>query len=485
MSEQTSGPDGELAYLPLFHDLHGRPALVVGGGEVGERKVAMLRKAGARITVVAPELTDELAALAADGTIAHKAREFRDTDAAGRVLLVAATADAAVNRRVAAVGRELHIPVNAVDDRGASTAIMPAIVDRSPLVVAVSSGGASPVLARRVRAQLEQELSPRTGRLAALADDYRERVQERYPGFDQRRRFWERTLDGAVGRAVLAGREDEARAALEAELAGGPSRAAESGQVALVGAGPGDPDLLTLKAARLMQECDVVLHDRLVPDAILERVRRDAERIPVGKAAGCHSKSQTEINDLLIQLARAGKRVVRLKGGDPLVFGRGGEEWAALAEAGIPCEVVPGVTAAAGCAAATGIPLTQRGIAESVVLATGHGCDGDPDHDWADLARANRTVVFYMGLRRLGRIRERLLAHGCPPATPAAVVVAGTDPDQQVVTATLDDLPRAAARLEGASPALVIVGEVVRQRQQLRAAASYAAHRTGAAVVAG
>ncbi|MFB6261953.1 MAG: uroporphyrinogen-III C-methyltransferase, partial [Thiohalorhabdaceae bacterium] len=246
-----------------------------------------------------------------------------------------------------------------------------------------------------------------------------------------------------------------------------PSRAGESGWVALVGAGPGDPDLLTLKAARLMQECDVVLHDRLVPDAILERVRRDAERIPVGKAAGCHTKSQAEINDLLIQLARAGKRVVRLKGGDPLVFGRGGDEWEALADAGVDCEVVPGITAAGGCAAEAAIPMTHRGVAESVTLATGHGCNGQPDHDWAELARPNRTAVFYMGLAQLTTIRERLLAHGRAPETPAAIVVAGTTERQQVVTATLGGLPEAAAGLQERSPALIIVGEVVRLRPRL------------------
>ncbi|WP_082432997.1 siroheme synthase CysG [Thiohalorhabdus denitrificans] len=456
-----------MAYLPLFHNFRTQPCLVVGGGEVAERKVGMLRRAGARITVVAPDLTDGLAALMADGSIAHKARAFRDTDAAGRALVVAATGNAEVNRAVAAVARELNVPVNAVDDRAASSAIMPAVVDRSPLVVAVSSGGASPVLARRVRARLERDLEPGLGPLAALADEYRHRVRERLPDFDDRLRFWERALDGEAGRAARAGRDAEARAAMEAELAADRSTAANTGEVYLVGAGPGDPDLLTLKAARLMGECDVVLHDRLVPSAILDRVRRDAERIPVGKAAGCHSRPQGEINGLLIDLARAGKRVLRLKGGDPLVFGRGAEEWEAVTAAGIPCQVVPGVTAASGCAAATGIPLTHRGVAESVTLATGHGCRGEPEHDWAELAQDRRTSVFYMGLGNLPRLRDRLLVAGRAPDTPTAVVVGGTTPAQEVVTATLAELPEVTDRLPRRSPALIIVGEVVRLRGRL------------------
>ncbi|MFA9460678.1 siroheme synthase CysG [Thiohalorhabdus methylotrophus] len=456
-----------MAYLPLFHDLHRRPCLVVGGGTVAARKVALLRRAGARITVVAPEIDAELAELAADGTIAHRARPFRETDACGKVLVVAATGDPAVNRTVGATGRTLGIPVNAVDDPEAGTAIMPALVDRSPLVVAISSGGAAPVLARQIRARLEAWLPDTLGRLAALAAGYRDRVKAVLPDLDQRRRFWERVLDGPIGRAVLAGRESAARAALEADLSEGGSEGDEPGEVYLVGAGPGDPDLLTLKAARLMQECDVVLHDRLVPEAVLERVRRDAERIPVGKAPGCHTMSQAEISERLVVEARRGRRVLRLKGGDPFVFGRGGEELEALADAGVAYQVVPGVTAATGCAAYAGIPLTHRAHADTCLLATGYSCREDAEPDWSALAGDGRTAVFYMGLRRLENIRERLLAHGRAPGTPAAVIVAGTTPGQTVRVGTLGDLPELSEGLRSASPALIIVGEVAALRKRL------------------
>lgn len=345
---ENDEPQGGLAYLPLFHDFRDRPCLVVGGGNVAERKVTMLRKAGARVVVVAPRLTDALAAMAADGAIRHERRPFQPEDTGGVAFIVAATAEAQTNRKVASAGAESNIPVNTVDDRAASTAIMPAVVDRSPLVVAICSGGASPVLTRRVRSRIEHELAPRLGDLAQLAEAYRSTVQNRLPDFDSRRRFWDRALSGPVGRAVLAGREPEARSALEAELdgtAGGPTAV---GEVALVGAGPGDPDLLTLKAARLMEECDVIMHDPQVSTAILDRARRDAERVPVGKETGRHRKSQGEINELIKAHARAGKLVVRLKNGDPRLRGRSKQEWQALNEAGIPYQLVPGITANSG-----------------------------------------------------------------------------------------------------------------------------------------
>ena len=449
-----------MRYYPIFLDLAGKPALIVGGGETAARKLRLLRKAGADITLVAPEVVPEIAALAKSGEINWQGRRFQPSDLDGRVAVHAASGLAEVDRAVAEAARAAGLPVNAVDDPEASSFIMPAIVDRDPIVIGISSSGSAPVLARRIRECLETLLPTRLGSLATFAERFRGAVAAtRQPA--ARRGFWERVFDGPIGRAVLAGDEAGAREAMLTAINRSESSAgAETGSVHIVGAGPGDPDLLTVKALRLIQDADVILYDALVDETILERARRDAERIYVGKTKGNHSLPQSRINALLVEQARAGRRVVRLKGGDPFVFGRGGEELLALRAQGIEAEVVPGVTAAAACAAAAGVPLTHRGVARAVTFATGHAEDGEPDLDWAALADGRQTVALYMGLSTAGTIADRLIEAGAEPWRPVAVVEKGSRPDQRVVSATLATLEARVAAERIAGPAMIIVGEV-------------------------
>lgn len=456
-------------HLPVFFDVRGRDCLLVGGGEVAARKAELLRRAGSRITVVAPELGTGLARLAAAGGIRHRAAAFSETDVGGHVLAIAATDDPAVNAAVAAAARAHGVPVNVVDDPAHCDFIFPSVVDRSPLMIAISTGGAAPMLARSLRARLETLIPAGYGRLATLLQRFRSQLKERLP-LKARRHFVETLLDGPVPELVFSGREDEAAVMLQRALENadaGPPR----GEVSLIGAGPGDPDLLTFRALRLMQRADVVLYDRLVPDSILDLVRRDAERIYVGKRRDYHALRQEEINQLLVEHARAGRHVVRLKGGDPFVFGRGGEEIATLAAEGIPFQVVPGITAANGCAAYAGIPLTHRDHAHSVLFVTGHlrgGGDGlDPAIDWEALVRPAQTVVIYMGLGAIEVICRELQSHGMRADMPAALIERGTTRAQRVLTGTLRTLPDLVANHEVHAPTLLIVGEVVTLRERL------------------
>ncbi len=453
-------------FLPIFLDIREQPCLVVGGGEVAARKCALLLRAGARVTVLAPELNAAFDADLAALRITHRAARFRDEDLEGYAVAIAATSDQAVNRAVAAAARARRIPVNVVDQPALCSFILPSIIERAPLIVAVSSGGASPVLARLLRARLETLIPAGYGRLAALAREYRDRVKARFKP-QERRRFWERMLQGPVAELVFSGRDAQAREALQAALE--DSRLAfHGGEVALVGAGPGDPDLLTFRALRLMQQADVVVYDRLVSRPILDLVRLEAERIYAGKERAKHTLPQEDINHLLVRLAQEGKRVVRLKGGDPFIFGRGGEEIETLAAAGIPFQVVPGITAAAGCASYAGIPLTHRDYSQSVVFVTGHMQNGSMDLNWAALAQPRQTIVFYMGLLGVDVLCSELTAHGLPAGTPAALVQAGTTPQQRVLTGTLQTLPRIVREGHVKAPTLIIVGEVVRLRDQLK-----------------
>jgi uroporphyrin-III C-methyltransferase/precorrin-2 dehydrogenase/sirohydrochlorin ferrochelatase len=450
-------------YLPVFLNLRDQLALVVGGGAVATRKVEMLLKAHARVRVVAPRLHAELSLYRDAGRIEHWACEFEPSQFDGALFAIAATDRHDVNHAVAAAGATRGIFVNVVDDAGASSAVMPAIVDRSPLLVAIGSSGQSPTLARRVRAQLEAMLPERLGDLARLAGDARARVQRALPDIDQRRRFWDRLFAGSIASKVFAGATREAATLLDAELraaADGTQR--PRGEVYLIGAGPGDPDLLTLRALQLLQQSDVVLYDRLVSDAVLERVRRDAERIYVGKQSGRHRVTQERIHALLLEYAGRGLRVARLKGGDPFIFGRGGEELDLLRRAGIPVIVVPGITAALGAAASAALPLTQRGVAPSVtfVTATGEGAEG---LDWRSLAAPLQTVVFYMGVAQLPRIVELLCAHGAPAERPVAIVEQATLPGQRVIAGCLGDIKAQAQHTQIVAPALLIVGEVARR----------------------
>ncbi len=454
-------------YFPLFFNLTSQPVLVVGGGVVAARKIELLRKANALVTVVAPTLNQSLAAR---DDIKHIAEEFRPEHLEGMRLAIAATNRIAVNAWVAHQAEVRNIPVNVVDDRELSRFIMPAIVDRSPVIVAVSSGGDAPVLTRRLREKLEAFLPTRLGVLAKFAGALRDKVKRRVPESAARRKFWENFFDGDIAADVLAGREQQAQDAADRHLqfVSNDIKPDARGEVALVGAGPGDPGLLTLRALRVLQNADVVLHDRLVSREVLELARRDAEFISVGKAAGHAPIPQEQINALLVEHALAGKRVVRLKGGDPFIFGRGGEELEALVAHGIRFEVVPGVTAAAGCAAYAGIPLTHRDYAQSLTFVTGHFKSGESDSlDWSALARPEQTIVFYMGLGRLSEILARLRQHGAPADRAAAVIEQGTQATQRVVLGTLATLVEQVRDEQVKSPALLIVGEVTRLHASL------------------
>jgi uroporphyrin-III C-methyltransferase/precorrin-2 dehydrogenase/sirohydrochlorin ferrochelatase len=445
-------------YLPLFMQLRSQPVVVVGGGRIAVRKVELLRKSGAQITVVSPELREELQRLAASGEIRYIPERFAEAHVEGATIVVAATNDHDVNVAVSTSARARKIPVNVVDNPALSTFIFPAVVDRSPIIAAVSSGGESPVLARRVREQIEALLPQRLGALARFMGARRKSVQNTL-GALTRRPFWERIAGGIVGTRVLAGDEAGAEKAFENELRTSRLTGANGlGEVYLIGAGPGDPDLLTLRAQQLLQQADVVLYDRLVPDAVVDRSRRDAERVFVGKDHGDH-KAQDRINELLVEYARKGLRVARLKGGDPFIFGRGGEEIEVLTRYGIPYISVPGITAALGAASSAGIPLTHRRLAQSVTFVAGHVLD-DESLDWHALAGARRTVVFYMGVSHLDRIVAKLRDSGAKADHPVAIVERATLPDQRTLRGTLETIEEIARSAGVTAPALLIVGDV-------------------------
>jgi len=460
----------ERPYFAAFLDVRGRPCVVVGGGPVAARKVDALLASGAKVKVVAPELCERIALQAGAGQVSHAARPFAAADLDGADLAVAATHETDVNQQVADAARARHIPVNVVDDAARSSFIMPSVVDRAPLAIAISSGGTTPVLARLLRARLETMIPAAYGRLAALAAKFRARSKERFPDTESRRHFWEQVLQGPIADMMFGGREAQAEAALERALAEGTAHLSAEftgGMVYLVGGGPGDPDLVTLRALRALQAADCVLYDNLVSLPIVDLARRDADRIYVGKERDRHALSQEEINTLLVKLAREGKRVVRLKGGDPYIFGRGGEEIEALSGSGVAFEVIPGITAASGAAAYAGIPLTHRDHAQACVFVTGHLKDGSLDLDWPMLARPRQTVVVYMAVASLAQLCEKLVEHGLPAATPAAVVENATKPEQRVIAGTLADLAQLAARGNAQSPSLAIVGGVVGLRDKL------------------
>ena len=483
-----------MRHFPLFLDLHGRDVAVVGGGEVALRKVQALLSAGAVVTVVAPELHEALAAQlaqrtqqsvtadnpvhsAAAGSLHHVAAALPADPAAVLVaewfsrawLVVAATDNEAVNTAVAAAGAQARKFVNVVDDSAKCSAIVPAVIDRSPLLVAVSTSGTAPMLARRVRRDIELLLDGGLGRLAQFFAHWRERVTSVVRTPARRRELYDRWMDGEVARLVQAGREDAAGKALLATLADAASSAdpAVQGHVTLVGAGPGDAGLLTLAGLQALQRADVILVDRLVSAEVRALARRDALQVEVGKEGGGHSVTQDEIHRLLLHYAREGLNVVRLKGGDPFVFGRGGEELLCLRAAGIPYAVVPGVTAALACAAQAGLPLTHRDVARSVRFATAH-CRGSSDEtDWAGLAAEEGTLVLYMGLSQSPRVQRELLARGRTPHLPAAIIENGGRLEQRVVLTTLGHLAAAVRDLQVGSPALLVLGPAVELAKQL------------------
>jgi uroporphyrin-III C-methyltransferase/precorrin-2 dehydrogenase/sirohydrochlorin ferrochelatase len=451
--------------FPIFLTLKDRRIVVVGGGDVAARKVQMLLKAQPVVTVVSPVLCPELAEMAAQRQISHVVEAYADVWLEGAFLVVAATDDEAVNTAVSQAAKARNILVNVVDAPALCTFTMPAIVDRSPVIIAISSSNAAPVLARLIRSKIETMIPATYGRLAALAAEFRDQVKQRFSTTQQRRIFWEKVLQGSVAEQVFSGQEAAAKSALSEMIARGD--AGSSGEVYLVGGGPGDPDLLTFRALRLMQQADVAVYDKLVSKEVMQLVRRDAELIYVGKARDQHTLPQGEINQLLVKLAREGKRVLRLKGGDPFIFGRGGEEIETLMEHGIPFQVVPGITAANGVSSYAGIPLTHRNYAQSCIFTTGHLKDGTVELDWPALVRPRQTVVIYMGLVGLADICAQLIAHGLSPETPAAVIQQGTTLRQRVVTADLSTLADKVTATGMKPPCLTIVGEVVRLREKL------------------
>jgi len=464
-------------YLPIFTDLTGKAVLLVGGGHVALRKARTLLSAGAVLTVVSHQFEAEFYAWQQQQKAHLIQGDFDAAQLAGHWLVLAATDDDGVNAAVHQAATARQIWVNTVDDQDKCEFIFPSIIDRSPILVAISSGGTAPVLVRRLREKLETLLPQHLGPLAELVGRFRTKVQQKLQGFAERRQFWEKVFNSNIVSLVQTQQLGAAEAELQQAL---QDQQSNKGEVYVVGAGPGDPELLTLKALQLMQQADVVVYDYLVSEPIMQLVRRDAELICVGKKAGAHSVAQEHTNQLLIDLALAGKKVCRLKGGDPFIFGRGAEEIEVLLPHQIPFQVVPGITAAAGCAAYAGIPLTHRDYAQAVQFVTGHCQKDGKEPDWHSLSRPNQTLVIYMGLMKSAYIQAQLLAAGRAADTPIAILENGTRPEQRVITGTLAQLADLIEQQQVQSPALLVIGEVAALQQKL----AWYGNRTQAAVFA-
>ena len=459
---------------PIFLNLKGQLAVVVGGELVAARRAELLIRSGACVRVVAPLLTDDFTSVNGRKGYEWVQRLPKQEDFHGARLACIADEDAELEKSAREMAKAAGALVNVADKPEMCDFIMPSIIDRSPLLVAISTGGASPILGRMLKSRLEAAIPASYGRAAQLMRGFREALAAVVPTQTLRRRFWERVLEGPVGEMAFSGDEDGATRALGEEIAriaaGEPEPAV--GEVYLVGAGPGDPDLLTFRALRLMQKADVVLYDRLANSAVMTLVRREAERIYVGKRAEQHEMPQEEISKLLVKLAKEGKRVLRLKGGDPFMFGRGGEEIEMLAEHGVPFQVCPGVTAATGAAAYAGIPLTHRDHAQACIFVTGHGKDGHVDLDWNALVQPSQTVAIYMGLRNLEPLMDEFIARGARPNLPAAIVDNATRPNQRVIVGTLSTLAERAKAAEIKGPSVIIVGTVVTLHDKLASSAA-------------
>ncbi|MCG8285827.1 siroheme synthase CysG [Acinetobacter seifertii] len=452
--------------FPISLKLQQQRCLIVGGGHIALRKATLLAKAGAIIDIVAPEIEEQLLQLVTTTNGQHFVEVFSEKFLSTPYrLVIAATNDPQVNKTVFEQCEVRNLLVNSVDDIPHCRFMVPAIIDRSPLVISVASNGTSPVLSRQIRTQLETSIPHGMGKLAEFSGKWRNQVKEKISNPDERRIFWENLYASPLKEQVFNDNLDVANSMLEQAL---QEWKAPKGEVYLVGAGPGDPELLTLKALRLMQQADVVIYDRLVSQPILELCRRDATKIYVGKARSNHSVPQDGINALLVEYAQQGKRVCRLKGGDPFIFGRGGEEIQKLFQACVPFQVVPGITAASGCSAYAGIPLTHRDYAQSVRFLTGHLKEGSPELPWNELVYENQTLVLYMGLVGLERICEQLIAHGQRPDMPVALISKGTTPEQKVVVGSLADIASKVTEHQIHAPTLTIIGEVVRLREQLQ-----------------
>ena len=458
-----------MEHLPIFLHISGKRALIVGSGVIAARKADLLLRAGSDLTVVTTELGQELIKMADERSFTHQVRALIASDLEGCVVAFGCSDDDSVNAHLCQLAADAGVMVNVPDQGESCDFTMPAIVDRSPLLIAISSGGASPLLVRQLKARFETTIPAAYGRLAEFAGSYRDRIKKLIPNLTRRRRFWEAMVSGPVAEHLFSNQVEQASELMETQLLDAAQKGDKppEGEVYLVGTGPGDPDLLTFRALRLMQQADVVLYDRLIGDGILNLVRRDAERIYVGKLKNNHTVPQEEIGHMLIRLAQQGKRVLRLKGGDPFIFGRGGEEIEALSDNGIAFQVIPGVTAASGCATYAGIPLTHRDHAQSCVFVTGHQKDGQLDLKWESLIQPGQTVVLYMGLTSLGAISSGFIDHGADPAMPVAVIENGTRAGQRVITGTLSTILDKTTEAEVKSPALIIVGSVVKLRDKL------------------
>ena len=456
-----------MKYLPIFYDLSVCPCLVVGAGEIAARKVRQLRKAEASVIVVAPKICKELKELAESKEINYISEKFSEELLGDKMLVIAATNDEEVNKKISELAKAQNIPVNVVDNPDLCSFIMPSIVDRDPVQIAISTGGASPVLARLLRARLESLIPASYGRLAQLMARFRGHVKQRYPNMQERRRFWEHILQGPVAEMIYAGQDEAALKALEKTLEKEESVIDKTGEVYLVGAGPGDPDLINFRALRLMQQAEVVLYDRLVAPEIVDLCRKDAERIYVGKKRDQHALPQEDISRLLVDLAKQGKRVLRLKGGDPFIFGRGGEEIELLSAENIPFQVIPGITAASGCASYAGIPLTHRDYAHTCVFVAGHLKDGSMDLNWDTLIQPRQTIAVYMGIMGLEELCRELIARGMSEQMPAALVQQGTTHKQKVYIGNLGNLPDFPKQNDIKPPTMIIIGEVVKCHEKL------------------
>ena len=453
-------------YLPIFVNLKQKPCLVIGGGDIALRKINLLLKAKAQVTCISPAFCNSIKNLSIKGHIILVNRQFESSDISNQSVIVSATDDSSVNTSVSRLAQKARIPVNIVDSPKFSSFIMPSIVDRSPVIIAVSSAGKAPVLARIIRAKLETVIPNAYGTLAEIAGEYRQKVKDRFSKIKDRRAFWEATFSGVIAEKVFSGRISEARDDIDKQLS--DSVEIELGEVYLVGAGPGDPDLLTFKALRLIQQADVVLYDRLVSKGVMELVRRDSELIYVGKKGGSdESTRQIDINEQLVELAKSGKRVCRLKGGDPFIFGRGGEEIESLSEHGIPFQVVPGITAASGCSSYSGIPLTHRDYSQSCRFVTAHLKNGTTNLPWEEFVVDQQTIVFYMALSGASYICEKLIEYGMKKNMPIAIIEKGTMPEQKVYITILSELSNLLIKEDIHAPTLMIVGEVVKLNQKL------------------
>ena len=453
-----------MQYLPIFTKLDNKPVLVVGGGEVALRKCRAFLKARASVTLVAPWFCDELKEHAHNNEVTLIDAYFDESHLDGKMLVIAATDRDEVNNNVFELANARNVFVNVVDDQPKCTFIFPSIVDRDPITIAISSAGTAPVLARRLREKLETLIPHHIGPLATLVGGFRDKVKKRFKHFSDRRQFWEGVFDSSVVSKVQTGDTQAAQQQLEQML---DAKAEPEGEVYVVGAGPGDPELLTLKALQLMQQADVVVYDFLVSDEIMELVRRDADLICVGKRLGDHSVVQEDTNQMLVDLAKQGKKVCRIKGGDPFIYGRGGEEVQVLAANNVNYQIVPGITAAAGCSAYAGIPLTHRDHAQAIQFVTGHCKKDGQELDWQSLAKANQTLAIYMGVIKSPHIQSELLKHGRKADTPVAIIENGTRKNQRVVTGQLGELADIIERNSIISPALLIIGEVAALHSQL------------------